>query len=85
MFLFFFYFSFGKLYFILYPTCRYADYREPPTSVHPYYLSSTFYVILACRLGFVVVFEVSFSSNNFIYFSFQFHFVAKKKNEHQHF
>ncbi|XP_065355056.1 anoctamin-1 isoform X1 [Calliphora vicina] len=38
-------------------TCKYADFREPPTSVHKYYLSSTFYIILACRLGFVVVFE----------------------------
>nr|XP_014087850.2 anoctamin-1 isoform X1 [Bactrocera oleae] len=38
-------------------TCFYADFREPPNSPRKYYLTSTFYVILACRLAFVVVFE----------------------------
>ncbi|XP_023303991.2 anoctamin-1 isoform X3 [Lucilia cuprina] len=38
-------------------SCKYTDFREPPTSPNKYYLSSTFYIILACRLGFVVVFE----------------------------
>ncbi|XP_017969038.1 anoctamin-1 isoform X2 [Drosophila navojoa] len=38
-------------------TCKYTDYREPPTSPNKYHLTSTFYIILACRLGFVVVFE----------------------------
>ncbi|XP_050316664.1 anoctamin-1 isoform X4 [Bactrocera neohumeralis] len=38
-------------------TCFYADFREPPTSPRKYYLTSTFYIILACRLAFVVVFE----------------------------
>lgn len=36
-------------------TCRYTDYRDPPGT--KYHLSNTFYVILACRLEFVVVFE----------------------------
>ncbi|XP_060647312.1 anoctamin-1 isoform X2 [Drosophila nasuta] len=38
-------------------SCMYSDYREPPGSKNQYELSSTFYIILACRLGFVVVFE----------------------------
>ncbi|XP_023177953.2 anoctamin-1 isoform X2 [Drosophila hydei] len=38
-------------------TCKYTDYREPPTSPNKYQLTSTFYIILACRLGFVVLFE----------------------------
>ncbi|XP_067614286.1 anoctamin-1 isoform X2 [Eurosta solidaginis] len=38
-------------------TCFYADYREPPTSEHKYSLTSMYYIILACRLAFVVVFE----------------------------
>ncbi|XP_036332631.1 anoctamin-1-like isoform X1 [Rhagoletis pomonella] len=38
-------------------TCFYADYREPPTSDRKYNLTSMFYIILACRLAFVVVFE----------------------------
>lgn len=37
----------------------YTDYREPPGSEKSYHLTNTFYIILACRLGFVVVFEVS--------------------------
>ncbi|XP_075145749.1 anoctamin 1 [Haematobia irritans] len=38
-------------------TCLYADFREPPTSNNRYKFSSTYYVILACRLCFVVLFE----------------------------
>ncbi|XP_030556231.1 anoctamin-1 isoform X2 [Drosophila novamexicana] len=38
-------------------TCKYTDYREPPTSPEKYHLTSMYYIILACRLGFVVVFE----------------------------
>uniref|UniRef100_W8BBX0 Anoctamin n=1 Tax=Ceratitis capitata TaxID=7213 RepID=W8BBX0_CERCA len=37
--------------------CFYADYREAPTSPQRYHLTSMFYIILACRLAFVVVFE----------------------------
>lgn len=46
---------------------RYTDFREPPTSVNRYHLSNMFYIILACRLGFVVVFEVSFSHLQFLF------------------
>ncbi|XP_017084984.2 anoctamin-1 isoform X2 [Drosophila eugracilis] len=38
-------------------TCKYTDFRLPPSSPEKYTLSSMFYIILACRLGFVVVFE----------------------------
>ncbi|XP_065722822.2 anoctamin-1 isoform X2 [Drosophila suzukii] len=38
-------------------TCKYTDFRLPPSSPDKYTLSSMFYIILACRLGFVVVFE----------------------------
>lgn len=38
---------------------RYTDFRLPPSSPEKYTLSSMFYIILACRLGFVVIFEVS--------------------------
>ncbi|XP_055849456.1 anoctamin-1 isoform X2 [Episyrphus balteatus] len=38
-------------------TCRYSDYREPPSSNRKYVLSSMFYIILAGRLAFVVIFE----------------------------
>ncbi|XP_030373607.1 anoctamin-1 isoform X2 [Scaptodrosophila lebanonensis] len=37
--------------------CKYSDYRLPPSSPEKYHLSSMFYIILACRLAFVVVFE----------------------------
>lgn len=45
---------------------RYTDFREPPTSQQKYDLKNMFYIILACRLGFVVVFEVSFSNKKFL-------------------
>ncbi|XP_023034609.1 anoctamin-1 isoform X1 [Drosophila willistoni] len=38
-------------------TCSYTDFRLPPSSPDKYTLSNMFYIILACRLGFVVVFE----------------------------
>uniref|UniRef100_A0A6P4EU05 Anoctamin n=2 Tax=Drosophila rhopaloa TaxID=1041015 RepID=A0A6P4EU05_DRORH len=38
-------------------SCKYTDFRLPPSSPEKYTLSSMFYIILACRLGFVVVFE----------------------------
>ncbi|KAH8244662.1 hypothetical protein KR026_008008, partial [Drosophila bipectinata] len=38
-------------------TCKYTDFRLPPSSPEKYTLSSMFYIILACRLGFVVIFE----------------------------
>uniref|UniRef100_A0A4W5MLI9 Anoctamin n=1 Tax=Hucho hucho TaxID=62062 RepID=A0A4W5MLI9_9TELE len=38
--------------------CRYKDYRETPWSNTPYDLSKEFWAILACRLAFVVVFQV---------------------------
>lgn len=37
---------------------RYKDYREPPWSKTPYELSKEFWVVLAARLAFVVVFQV---------------------------
>ncbi|KAH8278722.1 hypothetical protein KR018_007662 [Drosophila ironensis] len=38
-------------------SCKYTDFRLPPSSSEKYQLSSMFYIILACRLGFVVIFE----------------------------
>ncbi|XP_017060819.1 anoctamin-1 isoform X2 [Drosophila ficusphila] len=38
-------------------TCKYTDFRLPPSSPDKYTLSNMFYIILACRLGFVVIFE----------------------------
>lgn len=37
--------------------CRYPDYREPPWAPNSYEKSSMYWLILAARLGFVVVFE----------------------------
>lgn len=37
--------------------CRYPDFREPPWSVTPYEKSSMYWLILAAKLGFVVIFE----------------------------
>lgn len=37
---------------------RYKDYREPPWSSTPYDLSKEFWVVLAARLAFVIVFQV---------------------------
>ena len=40
--------------------CRYADYREPPDVTNKYEKTAMYWHILAARLAFVVVFEVSF-------------------------
>ncbi|XP_042638038.1 anoctamin-1 [Orycteropus afer afer] len=37
--------------------CRYKDYREPPWSEHKYDISKDFWVVLAARLAFVIVFQ----------------------------
>ncbi|XP_055379077.1 anoctamin-1 isoform X3 [Condylostylus longicornis] len=37
--------------------CRYNDFRAPPNSPDKYDLTNEYYIILACRLGFVVLFE----------------------------
>ncbi|TTJ07840.1 Anoctamin-1 [Bagarius yarrelli] len=37
--------------------CRYKDYREPPWSPNPYQVSKEFWVVLAARLAFVIVFQ----------------------------
>lgn len=39
---------------------RYADYREPPNVANKYERTAMYWYILAARLAFVVVFEVSF-------------------------
>jgi hypothetical protein len=41
-------------------TFRYADYREPPNVTNKYERTAMYWYILAVRLAFVVVFEVSF-------------------------
>lgn len=38
---------------------RYKDYREPPWSETPYEVSKEFWAVLAVRLAFVIVFQVS--------------------------
>lgn len=38
---------------------RYKDYREPPWSPTPYEISKEFWAVLAARLAFVIVFQVS--------------------------
>uniref|UniRef100_H3CFG8 Anoctamin n=2 Tax=Tetraodon nigroviridis TaxID=99883 RepID=H3CFG8_TETNG len=37
--------------------CRFKDFREPPWSSTPYDLSKVFWVVLAARLAFVIVFQ----------------------------
>lgn len=44
-----------------YAECRYPDYRYPHDSTHPYSHTYLFWIILASRLGFVLVFEVNIS------------------------
>lgn len=39
--------------------CRYRGYRTPPTDPNPYTLTSDYWNVLAAKLAFVVVFEVS--------------------------
>ena len=47
---------------------RYADYREPPDATNKYEKTAMYWHILAARLAFVVVFEVSFVMRNLVYF-----------------
>lgn len=49
---------YSKSFCQFYPLSRYKDYRETPWSNTPYDLSKEFWAILACRLAFVVVFQV---------------------------
>lgn len=39
-------------------TCRYYDYRSAPGTEHEYELTKTYWIILAARLSFVLIFEV---------------------------
>lgn len=39
--------------------CRYRDYRAPPWSSEPYEFTLQFWHVLAARLAFIIVFEVS--------------------------
>ena len=39
--------------------CRYRDYRAPPWSSVPYEFTLQFWHVLAARLAFIIVFEVS--------------------------
>ena len=39
--------------------CRYQDYREPPWAPNQYEKTSMYWIVLAARLAFVVLFEVS--------------------------
>lgn len=48
---------------------RYPDYRVPPWISREYEKTSTFWHILAARLAFVVVFEVSTCRNKIIHYS----------------
>lgn len=43
--------------------CRYPDYRSPPGTRHQYDKSYYFWIVLAARLGFVLVFEVLWANN----------------------
>jgi anoctamin-1 len=47
---------------------RYADYREPPDASNKYDRTSMYWHILAARLAFVVVFEVSVGVRNVMCF-----------------
>jgi hypothetical protein len=52
------------------PLCifRYADYREPLDATNKYEKTAMYWHILAARLAFVVVFEVSFGMRNLMCF-----------------
>ena len=45
--------------------CRYPDLREPPGSNKSYDKTTIYWIVLALRLAFVVVFEVIFPSEFF--------------------
>ena len=53
--------------FILLYIYRYRDYRDPPHSLVPYGYTLQFWHVLAARLAFIIVFEVS-SLNQFLYY-----------------
>ncbi|EGW07911.1 Anoctamin-3 [Cricetulus griseus] len=44
--------------------CRYRDYRGPPWSSKPYEFTLQYWHILAARLAFIIVFEVSHGTGN---------------------
>lgn len=46
---------------------RFKDFREPPWSSSPYDLAKVFWVVLAARLAFVIVFQVGFKDKALIY------------------
>ncbi|MGH0135907.1 UNVERIFIED_CONTAM: hypothetical protein FKN15_060350 [Acipenser sinensis] len=46
--------------------CRYRDYREPPWSSNPYGFSKQYWSLLAARLAFVILFQVSLSGELWI-------------------
>lgn len=46
---------------------RYRDYRDPPHSLVPYGYTLQFWHVLAARLAFIIVFEVS-PLNQFLYY-----------------
>lgn len=47
---------------IRYEQCRYPDYRSAPGTKHEYELTYLYWIILAARLGFVLIFEVNINS-----------------------
>lgn len=46
--------------------CRYRDYRAPPWSPVPYEFTLQFWHVLAARLAFIIVFEVSHNGFSFV-------------------
>lgn len=50
--------SFMCFIYVIYS--RFKDFREPPWSSTPYDLSKVFWVVLAARLAFVIVFQVCY-------------------------
>lgn len=57
---------------ISYSECRYPDYRSAPGTKHEYEKTYLFWIILAARLGFVLLFEVTivYTDTNYISISF---------------
>ena len=52
--------SFVVSLFVLYALlCRYADYREGPSSEDKYEFTSMYWHVFCARLAFVILFEVS--------------------------
>lgn len=50
-------------HFVIFLHNRYRDYREPPDSAEPYSYTLQFWHVLAARLAFIIVFEVSVGKN----------------------